>query len=134
MQVPDINRTFNSKVSFVGSAIDVTSRGFIVEAKLPADANLKPNQVALVKIHTIGRHAVRRAVQHHGIFLGLVFRQIDRGEQLDPVAHGDHVLVLGIVLLDIFHALSEQGGNNENKENETSHGRTSYPQIGLASA
>ena len=50
VQVPDINRTFNTKVSFVGSAIDVNNRGFVVEAKLPADANLKPNQVAQVKI------------------------------------------------------------------------------------
>ncbi|MEO6329652.1 MAG: efflux RND transporter periplasmic adaptor subunit [Ginsengibacter sp.] len=50
VEVPDINRTFNSKVSFVGSAIDVNNRGFVVEAKLPLDANLKPNQVALLKI------------------------------------------------------------------------------------
>ncbi|MEO6453946.1 MAG: efflux RND transporter periplasmic adaptor subunit, partial [Ginsengibacter sp.] len=50
VQIPDINRTFNSKVSFVGSAIDVNNRGFIVEAKLPAYANLKPNQIAQVKI------------------------------------------------------------------------------------
>lgn len=50
VEVPDINRTFNTKVSFVGSAIDVTSRGFVVEAKLPADINLKPNQIAQVKI------------------------------------------------------------------------------------
>lgn len=50
IEIPDINRTFNSKVSFVGSAIDVNNRGFVVEAKLPNDANLKPNQVAQVKI------------------------------------------------------------------------------------
>jgi membrane fusion protein (multidrug efflux system) len=50
VEIPDINRTFNSKVSFVGSAIDVNNRGFVVEAKLPNDANLKPNQVAQVKI------------------------------------------------------------------------------------
>jgi membrane fusion protein (multidrug efflux system) len=50
VEVPDINKTFNTKISFVGSAIDVTSRGFIAEAKLPSDVNLKPNQVAQVKI------------------------------------------------------------------------------------
>lgn len=50
IDVPDIKRTFTSKVSFVGSAIDVNSRGFVVEARLPADANLKPNQIAQVKI------------------------------------------------------------------------------------
>ncbi|MEP6596606.1 MAG: efflux RND transporter periplasmic adaptor subunit [Ginsengibacter sp.] len=54
IQVPDINRTFNTKVSFVGASIDVNTRGFIVEAKLPVDANLKPNQVALVKIKDYG--------------------------------------------------------------------------------
>lgn len=51
MQVPDINRSFNTKISFVGSSIDVNNRGFVIEARLPADANLKPNQVALVKIN-----------------------------------------------------------------------------------
>lgn len=50
VDVPDINKTFNTKVSFIGAAIDVTSRGFVVEAKLPADVNLKPNQIARVKI------------------------------------------------------------------------------------
>jgi membrane fusion protein (multidrug efflux system) len=50
VQVPDINKTFNSKVSFVGSAIDLESRGFVVEARLPSDASLRPNQVAQVKI------------------------------------------------------------------------------------
>lgn len=50
VQIPDINRTFNSKVSFIGSAIDVNSRGFVIEAKLPTDVNLKPNQIAQVKI------------------------------------------------------------------------------------
>ncbi len=50
VQVPDINRTFNTKLSFVGSSIDVNNRGFVAEAKLPSDAMLKPNQVALIKI------------------------------------------------------------------------------------
>jgi RND family efflux transporter MFP subunit len=50
VQVPDINRSFNTKISFVGSSIDVNSRGFVAEAKLPGDPMLKPNQVASVKI------------------------------------------------------------------------------------
>jgi membrane fusion protein (multidrug efflux system) len=50
VEVPDLNRTFNTKVSFISSAIDVVSRGFVIEAKLPADVNLKPNQIAQVKI------------------------------------------------------------------------------------
>lgn len=50
VQVPDINRTFNSSVSFTGASIDDLTRGFVVEAKLPADASLRPNQIALMKI------------------------------------------------------------------------------------
>jgi RND family efflux transporter MFP subunit len=48
--VPDIGKTFNTSVSFVGASIDPLSRGFIVEAKLPSDPSLKPNQIALMKI------------------------------------------------------------------------------------
>ena len=50
VQMPDINKTFNLTVSFVGASIDVLSRGFVVEAKLPADPSLKPNQIALLKV------------------------------------------------------------------------------------
>ncbi len=50
VQVPDIGQTFNTKLTFVGASIDVNSRGFIAEAKLPSAGKLKPNQVALVKI------------------------------------------------------------------------------------
>jgi RND family efflux transporter MFP subunit len=50
VQVPDINKTFNSNIAFVGSSIDALTRGFIVEAKLPVDAKLKPNQIALLKV------------------------------------------------------------------------------------
>ena len=49
-QVPDLNKTYNTSVSFVGASIDALSRGFVVEAKLPSDAALKPNQIALMKI------------------------------------------------------------------------------------
>ncbi|MEO6723500.1 MAG: efflux RND transporter periplasmic adaptor subunit [Ferruginibacter sp.] len=50
VQMPDVNKTFNAKVSFVGASIDIINRGFVVEAKLPADPALKPNQIALIKI------------------------------------------------------------------------------------
>ncbi len=50
VQMPDINKTLNVAVSFVGASIDIINRGFVVEAKLPADAALKPNQIALLKI------------------------------------------------------------------------------------
>ncbi len=50
VEVPDINKTFTSTISFVGASIDALSRGFIAEAKLTADASLRPNQIALMKI------------------------------------------------------------------------------------
>ncbi|AYD48450.1 efflux RND transporter periplasmic adaptor subunit [Arachidicoccus soli] len=46
---PDLNKTITSSVSFVGAAIDANTRGFSVEAKLPADASFKPNQVAILQ-------------------------------------------------------------------------------------
>ena len=50
VQMPDVNKTFNTSVSFVGASIDIINRGFVVEAKLPGDPALKPNQIALMKI------------------------------------------------------------------------------------
>lgn len=50
VQMPDINKTLNVAVSFVGASIDIINRGFVVEAKLPADPAFKPNQIALLKI------------------------------------------------------------------------------------
>lgn len=54
IQLPDANKTINAAVSFVGASIDVINRGFVVEAKLPADPSLKPNQIALMKIKDYG--------------------------------------------------------------------------------
>lgn len=48
--LPDANKTINTTVSFTGASIDIINRGFVVEAKLPADAALKPNQLATMKI------------------------------------------------------------------------------------
>lgn len=44
------NKTINTKVSVAGKLIDPNSRSFYVEAKLPADKSLRPNQIALVKL------------------------------------------------------------------------------------
>ena len=54
VQLPDANKTFNVAVSFVGASIDALNRGFVVEAKLPNDPALKPNQIALIKIKDYG--------------------------------------------------------------------------------
>ena len=48
--MPDTKRTYNSTLSFIGASIDPNSRGFVVEAKLPSDPSLNPNQTALLKI------------------------------------------------------------------------------------
>jgi len=48
--VPDINQSFNSQISLVSESINVTSRSFIAESKLPSSAIIKPNQVAIIKL------------------------------------------------------------------------------------
>jgi len=50
VSVPDINKTYNTAVSFVSASIDASTNGFEVDAKLPSDASLKPNQIAEVQI------------------------------------------------------------------------------------
>lgn len=44
------NRVILTKVSVAGRLIDPTSRSFFVEAKLPNDPTLRPNQIALAQI------------------------------------------------------------------------------------
>lgn len=48
------NRTINAKVTVMSKAIDPSTRSFYIEAKVPAGSNLKPNQVAKVKIKDYG--------------------------------------------------------------------------------
>lgn len=50
VNVPDINKTYNSTISFSGASINSSTRGFTVEAKLPYDKVLKPNMLATVRI------------------------------------------------------------------------------------
>nr|MCU0389280.1 efflux RND transporter periplasmic adaptor subunit [Chitinophagaceae bacterium] len=50
INVPDANKTFNSTIHFLSAAIDPANRSFLIEAKLPVDASLKPNMVATVGI------------------------------------------------------------------------------------
>jgi RND family efflux transporter MFP subunit len=50
VEVPDINKQFESSISLVSQLISNNSRAFNAEAKLPSYRDLKPNQVALVKI------------------------------------------------------------------------------------
>ena len=48
--IPDINKTFNSSISFISQAIGNTTRGFTAEIKVPKGIDLRPNQIAEVKI------------------------------------------------------------------------------------
>jgi membrane fusion protein, multidrug efflux system len=50
VSIPDVNKTFKSSISVVSQAIGTLSRGFIAEAKIPADKDVKPNQTASIKI------------------------------------------------------------------------------------
>jgi len=50
INIPDLNESFNSQISVVSETINTTSRSFIAESKLPSKSNIKPNQVALLKL------------------------------------------------------------------------------------
>jgi RND family efflux transporter MFP subunit len=46
----DNNKTINAKVTVAGKLIDPSTRSFYIEAKLPGNAGLRPNQIAMVRI------------------------------------------------------------------------------------
>jgi membrane fusion protein (multidrug efflux system) len=48
--IPDVSSTFNSTISLISQSIGTTSRGFTAESRLPTRPDLKPNQIALIKI------------------------------------------------------------------------------------
>lgn len=48
--LPDSDKTIPTKISVTGKQIDPLSRSFYVEAKLPFSNDIKPNQIAVVKI------------------------------------------------------------------------------------
>ena len=50
VSLPDINKTIDANISVSGKLIDPLSRSFFTEAKIPADKDFHPNQVAIVKI------------------------------------------------------------------------------------
>ena len=49
------NRIINARVTVVGQVINSSSRTFQIEAKIPANASLKPNQLAKVHIKDYGK-------------------------------------------------------------------------------
>jgi len=50
IDVPDISKRINSKITLVSETIGQTTRSFIAESKIAADPSLKPNQVAIIRI------------------------------------------------------------------------------------
>jgi RND family efflux transporter MFP subunit len=50
VDVPDIGKSFNTAISLISETINVTNRSFVAESKVPSDPNLKPNQIAVVRI------------------------------------------------------------------------------------
>ena len=50
ISIPDANKKLTSSISLISQSIDLKSRGFIAEAKIPADPALKPNQSAIMRI------------------------------------------------------------------------------------
>jgi membrane fusion protein, multidrug efflux system len=50
IDVPDISKRINSKITLVSETIGQTTRSFIAESKIASDPALKPNQVAIIRI------------------------------------------------------------------------------------
>lgn len=50
VNIPDINKTFTSEISFLSQTIDPTNRGFTAEIRVPKGMKLRPNEMAMVNI------------------------------------------------------------------------------------
>jgi len=50
VNIPDLNQSFTGTVSFLSETIGANNRGFVAEIIAPKGLNLKPNQIAKVKI------------------------------------------------------------------------------------
>ncbi len=49
INLPDINKNFNSTVATASRTINANNRSFEVEVKIPYDVNIRPNQLAQIK-------------------------------------------------------------------------------------
>ncbi len=50
ISLPDINKTIEATITVAGKSIDAANRSFFIEAKIPTDKDIRPNQIAMVKI------------------------------------------------------------------------------------
>lgn len=54
LELPDLKKTIEARVTFVSKVVDPTTRTFTVEAKLPSEgAGLRPNMVAVFAINDV---------------------------------------------------------------------------------
>ena len=59
IDIPDLNKRINSRISLVSETIGQTTRSFTAESRIPADPLMKPNQVAIIRILD---HASKNAI------------------------------------------------------------------------
>jgi hypothetical protein len=50
ISIPDINQSINSQISLISETINASSRSFTAECKLTNTKDIKPNQLAVVKV------------------------------------------------------------------------------------
>lgn len=51
VRFPDVNKTLNTRITFVATTVDPLTRTFGIEAPLPSDKALKPNMLAQIRIN-----------------------------------------------------------------------------------
>ena len=50
ISIPDINKAINSEISLISETINVNSRSFVAECRLAGEKDIKPNQLAVIKV------------------------------------------------------------------------------------
>ena len=84
----------------VAFAHEAAADVLVDEDELLAQEEFRRAERGAVLVDAVGRDVVGRALQHDGVGLRVredVLGDVDGGEQLDAVAHGDAVLELGVV-------------------------------------
>ncbi len=109
INLPDINKSYNSSISLAGKTINANNRSFIAEARLPYDGLLRPNQNAQIKIEDYAaKNAISIAVNTVGTDDKgkFVFVAVNEGKKL--VARKKLVLIgeLNGSLIEIKSGLS----------------------------
>lgn len=93
----DLNKDVEAAVTFVGQNINTLSRTFVVEAKLPSSADLRPNMTAVMRIvfETTANALVVPVNVVQDINGEKVVYTVDTSGK-NPVAHRNKVIVSGV--------------------------------------